>query len=139
MNVETGERLPATTENAAAVLTAARAMKAKLGDVIRDAEAYLASESKRMGTKTFQTGWGKISLTGGISTSYDPEVLMEALREAGCPEERINEVVETTVAYKVDQRILKQLTAANPAYRDAADRAKIESETPLRASVKGAL
>lgn len=136
LNVATGEFLPATAESAAAVLVAAREMKTKIGTVIRDAEAWLAEESRRQGTKTFHTGGGKISLTGGISTSYDPEVLGEALRAAGCPEERINEVIVQEVTFKVNQTVLRQLSAANPDYRAAAEKAKIESETPIRASVK---
>lgn len=136
LNVETGEVLPATTENAAAVLVAAREMKNRLGGVIRDAEAFLADESRRLGTKTFHTGGGKVSLSGGMTTSYDPEVLGEALRAAGCPEERISEAIVEEVTYKVNQTVLRQLASANPAYRAAAEKAKIESVTPIRASVK---
>lgn len=134
--VTTGEHLPATRENAAAVLLAARERKRKLDEIIRDAEEFLAGESRRMGTKTFQTDYGKIELKGGETTSYDPEALMEALREAGCPEARISEAVPQTVTYTVDKRVLRQLTAANPAYAAAAEKAATKIETPLKASVK---
>lgn len=134
--VTTGERLPATRDNAAAVLVAARERKRALDEVIRDAEAYLAEESRRNGTKTFQTDHGKVELSGGVSTEYDEQALMEALRAAGCPEERIAEAVVETVSYKVDKRVLRQLTAANPDYAAAAETAATKTESPLRATVK---
>lgn len=89
-----------------------------------------------MGTKTFQTDYGKVELSGGETTDYDETALMAALRDAGCPEDRIAEAVVETVSYKVDKRVLRQLTAANPAYAAAAESAATKTETPLRASVK---
>lgn len=135
--VTTGERLPATRENAVAVVVAARERKRALDDIIRDAEAFLAEESMRQGTKTFQTDTGKVTLSGGPRTDYDPEVLAAELRAAGCPEARVDEVVHTRpIEYVVDKRILKQLTGANPAYAAAAEKAAIRVEEPVRASVK---
>lgn len=136
IDVRSGERLPATVENAAAVIEAAREVKRKMDEVIRDAEGYLAEQSRVRGTKTFHTDWGKVTVTGGPATSYDPEKLREGLTAAGCPEDRINEVVTATVTYKVDQRILKQMAAANGDYAKAAEAAKIVTENPLRASLK---
>jgi hypothetical protein len=136
VNLATGEMLPATVENAAVVLEAAREMKDRIGVVIRDAEAYLAEQSRLQGTKTFHASGFKVEGKGGESVSYDPEALAEALRAADCPEERIAEVVVATVSYSVNRSVLRQLVAANPDYKAAAELAEQRTETPLRFSVK---
>lgn len=136
VNVVTGERLPATVENAAAVLDAAREMKNRIQGVIRDTEDFLATESRTAGTKTFHVPGFKVELSGGPSVSYDVDRLREALQEADCPEERIDEVIVATVTYSVNRSVLRQMTGANPDYKAAAELAEIHDETPLRASVK---
>lgn len=140
VDVTTGETLEPSVENAAIVLEAAREMKNRIQGVIRDAEAYLADRSRELGTKTFHhsddLGQFDVVLTGGTSVSYDPVALREALEAADCPEGRINEVVVRTYTDRVDGRILRQLIAANPNYKAAAELAEIREEKPLRASVK---
>ncbi len=136
VNVETGERLPATVANAAAVLQAARSMKERLNDVVASATLYLVSESARRGTKTLNVGNVSVTLTGGAGVAYDAEDLMEALRIAGCPEDRIEQAVVATVSYKVNRAVLRQLGAANPDYQAAIELAEMPVETPWRASVK---
>lgn len=136
VDVRTGQFLPATPENAAHVILVAREMKQRITEVVRDAEAYLADLSRVQGTKTFHTDFGKIELAGGESVQYDPYALAVALRAAGCPEQRIEEVVVATVSHSVDRRVLRQLVAANPDYAAAAESASQKVETPLRASVK---
>lgn len=136
VNVQTGERLPATVANAAVVLHAARAMKRRLDDVIADTTAFLLRESQTRGTRTLEAGREKIVLTGGATVEYDPVDLMDALREAGCPEARIMEAVEETVSYKVNRSVLRQLVAANGDYRAAVELAERTVEKPVRAAVK---
>jgi hypothetical protein len=138
LDVGSGELLPATTTNAAAVLVAAREMKDKIQDVIRDAEAFLAEESRIQGTKTLRAGAYTLSLTGGSTTRYDPVTLREALQMAGCPEERIDACIVAKIEYTVNRSVLRQLVGANPDYAAAADLAKESIETPMRASVKPA-
>jgi hypothetical protein len=136
LDVQTGEVLPATVENAHRVLTAAREMKQRLQGVVDGATAYLLEESRIQGTKTFHTAAGDLTLTGGQTVEYDPADLAEALRVAGCPEDRIDAVVKATVTYKVDRSVLRQLVAANPDYEAAADLAKRQVEKPYRAATK---
>jgi len=136
VDVSTGEALPATTENAHRVLTAARELKRRIDDEVSAATAFLFEQSRIQGTKTFHTDAGDVVLTGGPTFEYDPLALAELLREAGCPEERIDEVVKAEITYKVDQRVLRQLTAANEDYGAAADLAKREIVKPWRASAK---
>jgi hypothetical protein len=136
LDVQSGELLPATTENAARVLTAAREMKDRVQGVIRDTTAWLAEEARREGKKTFHVGGGKIELSGGTSISYDPEKLREALMAADCPEKRINDVIVETVTYTVNRNELRQLVGANPDYKAAAELAEIREEKAFSASVK---
>jgi hypothetical protein len=133
VDVLTGERLPATVENAATVLEAARTMKERLNDVIHDATLWLVSLSAERGTQTFHAGDVTLSLSGGSGVDYDATLLVEALLAADCPEDRINEAVVTTFSYKVNRAVLKQLAAANPDYAAAIE---VAVERPYRAAVK---
>lgn len=136
LDVSSGEILPATIENAATVLLAAREMKQKVDTVIRGATAYLASESAHHGIKTFDLPAGKVTLTGGMTVEYDAADLMEALRVADCPEERINEACVAEVSYKVNRSVLRQLAAANPDYKAAIELGERHIDKPWRASVR---
>jgi hypothetical protein len=136
LDVSSGEILPATVENAATVLRAAREVKQQVDGVIRTTTEYLASESAHHGTKTFDLSAGKLTLTGGASVDYDAVDLMEALRVAGCPDERINEAVVAEVSYKVNRSVLRQLAAANPDYKAAIELAERHVDKPWRASVR---
>lgn len=136
VNVATGEMLPATTDNIPVVVQAARDMKRRIDDVIRAATEVLREEAAIRGTKTFHTKHGTVELSGGPTVEYDPVDLAEALREAGCPEDRVGEAVEETISYRVNRSVLRQLVGANPAYREAAVRAEREVENAWRCSVR---
>lgn len=135
VHVGTGEVLEATPANAAIVIEAARAMKRQVDDVIRYATAILGEESRRLGTKTLRFDRTKVSLTGGPQTDYDAVALRDLLRDAGCPEERINEAVVEEISYKVNRNVLKQLRV-NDDYAAAIDLAKREYEKPWQAKVE---
>lgn len=136
VNVETGEALAPIVENVPVVLAAAREMKRRLDDVIAAATAVVFEASRVQGTKTFHVDGETVSLSGGPATEYDPQALAECLREAGCPEPRIDAVVKTEITYKVDRAVLRQLVASNEDYRAAAELAAVEIVKPYRASVK---
>ncbi len=138
LNVETGELLPATVDNAAAVILAARTMRSRLHDVVAQATAWLAEESARQGTKTLAAGSSSVVLSGGMTDEYDALELMNYLRNAGCPEQRVDDAVTTIIDYKVNRSVLRQLAAANPEYADAIEQAKRTVEKPMRATIKGA-
>jgi hypothetical protein len=135
LNVETGELLPATVDNAALVIQACRNMKQRVNDLVADTTAYLVSEAERRGTKTLHTEETTITLTGGATDEYDAHDLMMLLREAGCPEDRIEAAVVAEITYKVNRSVLKQLTV-NPDYKAAIELAARQVERPYRASVK---
>lgn len=132
LNVESGEFLPATAENAAIVLLAARSMKQRLNDVVAQTTAWLVEEARQRGTKTLAS----ITVSGGPSIEYDAADLMEALRVAGCPEDRIEQAVVAEITYKVNRAVLRQLAGANPDYRAAIELAERTLEKPYRASVR---
>ncbi len=136
LDVDTGELLPATVENAAKVLQAAREMKNRIQTVVDSATAYLTAEAALQGTKTFHYPHGTITLSGGESVEYDAEDLVEALQVAGCPADRIAEAVTALVTYKVNRSVLRQLAGANTDYRAAIELAERRVEKPYRASVK---
>ncbi len=138
LDVQTGEILPATTTNAARVITAARDMRTRINDVVAQATAWLAEESARQGTKTLHAGSSSVVLSGGPTDEYDPLELMNYLRNAGLPEQRVDDAVTTIIDYKVNRSVLRQLAAANPEYADAIEQAKRTVEKPMRATIKGA-
>lgn len=136
LDVLTGEVLEATPASAARVIVAAREMKSRIQDVIRDATDYLREQSMREGTKTFETANGKVTLGGGETVEYDVHDLREALTAADCPEDRITDAIKEEISYKVDRSVLRQLAAANPDYKAAIDLAERRVEKPYTASVR---
>lgn len=136
LDVQSGEVLPATVSNAARVINAARAMKANVNEIVKEATRYLVAESERQGTKTLHDEHETVTVSGGPGTDYNELDLMDALREAGCPESRIGQAVKQTVSYKVDRAVLRQLAAANQDYKAAIELAEIEVDRPYTATVK---
>lgn len=113
-----------------------RELKRRLDELRALLEGVLRLEAQRQGTKTLHLGPVDAVVTGGSKAEYDVELLQKALRAAGLPENRIAQAVVETVTYKVDQRVLRQLTAANPAYGAAIDAARTTVDTPYRVDVK---
>jgi hypothetical protein len=122
----------------AGALQDVREVKRQLDELRALLEGVLRLEALRQGTKTLHLGPLDAVISGGERSEFDAELLTERLRDAGLPEERIAEAVVQTVSYKVDQRVLRQLAAANPAYRTAVDKSRTVVDTPWRVSVKGA-
>lgn len=136
LNPATGEIVPATPANAAELAAALRELRVKISGAIKDCEAVLVDESARVGSKTLRLGGLTARVTGGSEIVWDVEKLRKSLARAGCPEERLLELIVETVEYKVNQTVARQLAAANPKYAKAIDGAKTRHETPTRVSVK---
>jgi hypothetical protein len=96
----------------------------------------LRLEAQRQGTKTLHLGDLNAVVSGGEKAEYDVELLIELLRRAGLPEERLSQAVVETVSYKVDQRVLRSVAGANPAYAAAIETAKTMVATPWYVAVK---
>lgn len=135
LDVQSGELLPATVENAARVLSSCREMKERINRIVDETTGYLAHEAATQGTKTLRDGKETITLTGGETVDYDAHDLIEALRAADCPEERIGEAVTTELSYKVNRSVLRQLAGANPDYKAAIELAARTIAKPWRAKV----
>jgi hypothetical protein len=113
-----------------------RDLKRQLDEVKMLLEGALRIEAARQGTKTLHLGPVDAVISGGRAADYDAELLQERLRQVGLPEERIAEVVVQTVSYKVNQRVLKHITGANPDYAVAADAARTIIDTPWYVTLK---
>lgn len=135
LNVETGELLEATIDNAAAVLLAARNMEERIRDLKQEATMFVVAEAERRGTKTLHGEHETLKLSGGPTDEFDATLLEDLLRSAGCPEDRIRAAIAEEITYKVNRSVLKQLAGANPNYKAAVELARREVEKPYRASV----
>ena len=122
---------------AANALRDVRDLKRQLDEVRMLLEGVLRLEAARQGTKTLHLGPVDAVISGGPSADYDAELLVDRLRAAGLPNDRIIDAVTVIVSYKVDQRVLRQLASANPGYAAAIDSAKSTVEKPWRVSLKG--
>jgi hypothetical protein len=135
-DLRTGEALPATPDNAARVRLAAAEIINQMRAVQALCDEVLGEEARRLGTKTLHLDGHKVVLTGGKTVDIDPVELQENLRSVNCPEDRINAAVKTTVIYKVDRAVVRQLAAANEDYKMAIELASVEVEKPWKASVQ---
>lgn len=95
--------------------------------ILREALRY---RSEVLATKTFHIeGVGKVELRGGTRVDYpDPLALEEELREAGCPEEVIREIVVEQVTWKVDGTRARRAAGANPVYAEIIEKHKRTTE-----------
>jgi hypothetical protein len=138
-NPKTGELVPVTdTDGVAQAVQALREYNQRIRDAIADATTVLVEESRRQGKKTLHLMNTTVEIRGGAETVWDVEALRENLESAGCPPERIEEVIKTEVTYKVDARIAKQLAAANEDYAIAVELARSSAEKPFYVKVKEA-
>ena len=79
-------------------------------------EAFI-ERTKALGRRTLHLEDGRVaSLSSSEETEYDAEEIEVALRALGMPEERIREIVEERVSYKVKAVEMKRAAAANPDY-----------------------
>jgi hypothetical protein len=117
-------------------LQALRELKRQLDGLRSLLEALLRLESMRQGTKTLHLGSLEATVSGGDKLEWDVDLLGAGLRKAGCPEERIDELVQIKIKYRVDAGIARQLEAANPRYAAAIAAARRRVPAPWRVSVK---
>jgi hypothetical protein len=110
----------------------------KLGELRALLETVLRLEARRQGTKTLHLGAVKAEVTGGERPEWDVPALVDGLRAAGLPEERLRELVTATVAYKVNARVATSVAASNPAYAEVIANARSTVPAPWRVTVKPA-
>lgn len=109
-----------------------RIMKLRLSEAI-------AEEASRLGTKTLALDdhW-KAVLSGGREVEWDGEKLRADLTSAGMPLDRIDQIVERRVTYKVSATEAKRAAAANADYAAVVADCQTWVETPVRVSVRRA-
>jgi hypothetical protein len=134
LDVRSGELVEATPARAAEFIIAAREMRNRLLNVVKDCEAVLLDESRRLGTKTLHLAEGTATITGGSEIEWDVEILRRLIA-VGLPDERWNELYVATVTYKVNALVAKQLEAANPAYAEIIRAARSDVPKAWRVSV----
>lgn len=118
-------------------LDSIRDIEANLREIKSELNRAIRSEAERQGTRTLELPDGrKAVISGGVETVYDPERLEHGLREAGMPEDRIREIIEETVTYKVKAVEAKRAAAANSEYAYIVDSCRTETESPVRVSIR---
>lgn len=105
-------------------------LKAKVLEAERILREALRYRSEVLATKTFHIeGVGKVELKGGTRVNWpDPQALEDDLREVGCPEEVIREIVVEQVTWKVDGTRARRAAGANPEYAKVIERHKVVTE-----------
>jgi hypothetical protein len=90
--------------------------------------------AKQRGVRSITLPDGRrADVKGDIEIVYDAEAIERGLREAGMPEDRISEIIEETVSYRVRVVEAKKAAAANPEYAAVIEAGK--NEVPTRPSV----
>lgn len=118
-------------------LESIRDLEADLRMAKTELSRAIAAEGLRQGTHTLTLSDGrKAVLSGGRQYEWDGEGLKASLLAAGMPAERVAQVVEEVVTYKVSAVEAKRAASANPAYMAAVDLNRRETETPVRVSVR---
>lgn len=97
----------------------------------------IGEQAATLGTRTLELKDGrKAVVSGGTETEYDAEAIEQGLRAAGMPEERIREIVEVTVTYRIKAVEAKRAAGANAAYATVIDEHSREVEKPLSVSIR---
>jgi hypothetical protein len=96
----------------------------------------LRLESVRLGTKTLHLdgNWTAV-VSGGSRPEYDTELLQHRLHAAGLPEDRLTDLIQPVVTYKVSAQVARQIAGANPAYAAALREARTDVPAPWRVAV----
>jgi hypothetical protein len=106
-------------------------MKRMIREVEGVLKGTLLAHSASIGKKTFELGENKVEIKGGTEKVFDAQGLKRALKEVGCPDERISEIVRETISYKVAAVEARQAAAANPDYAAAVEaHTTIEEKAP---------
>jgi hypothetical protein len=124
-------------DQVAEALESVRDLKRALDRLRSLLESVLRLRSREQGAKTLhlENGWVAV-VSGGTRPEYDAELLCRRLSAAGLPPERLGELVEAVITYKVNTQVARQLALANPEYAAALDEARTDVPAPWRVSVK---
>jgi hypothetical protein len=138
VNVFTGELVNAgDVGELGEYLRTVREKAGQLQGIRAELERMIVEHARVLGTKTIHAATGDLVITGGeAKTIDDPSALMDELHQAGLPLDRVAKAVRTTIEYKPDWRVLKQLAAANDEYARLIEARTVIEEKPWRVSVR---
>lgn len=107
-----------------------RKLKEQVIDAERVLREALRARSEVLATKTFHIdGVGKVELRGSTRVEWpDPQALENDLREVGCPEDVIREIVVEQITWKVDGNRARRAAGANPEYAAVIEKHRIVTE-----------
>ena len=133
----TGELINLRDPNKVAdTLGQVRDLKQQLDSCRGILEQVLRLEAARQGTKTLHLKECDAIISGGETLEYDGELLAEHLEMAGMPPERVNEIVQMIVTYKVNAAKAKHAAGANPAYAVALEQTRTVKPVPWRVTIR---
>ncbi len=133
----TTRALAGSEDDLASVLDGLRVLDREIASLKRLISGEVAARSETIGKKTIHVGDGRsLVVKGGETTEVDAEGYERAIRRAGMPEDRVNEIVVTTVSKRVDLVKAKQAASANPKYARALKRHSTIRETPISVSIE---
>lgn len=115
----TGEVIdPADPDACLVALGRVRELQAQLAEAKRALDAALVRNALDRGERTVRTPDGrKYERTGGPEKRYDAHAIRRGLLEAGMPKDRVDEIVVSTVEWKVNGTEANKAAKANPDYR----------------------
>lgn len=104
-------------------LQSIKALQAQLREVRGVLEDVIREECVKRGVKTLHLEGGVTAvLSGGSERVYEAIAIEAELRDAGMPEDRIREIVEETVTYRVKANEAKRAASMNESYREIIER-----------------
>jgi hypothetical protein len=113
-----------------------RKVRDELTHIDRILREALVARAELTGTKTFHIdGVGKIQIKGDTIVEYDAAAVEDGLRDLGCPENIIREIVKETITYKVDGNRARRAAAANPEYAKVIEAARTVYQKPPTVSI----
>lgn len=118
----------------AEALAACREIEQHVRSVKEACVNALAEEAKRRGENVYELPGGqRVAVKRNYDVEWDHVGLEADLRAAGMPEDRIREIIEEEVSYKVKAVEANKAAKANPEYAEAIARAR--SEVDKRPSI----
>lgn len=120
----TGELVSLEDAAACAIATERiRTLEGKLRMVKRELADAIFRIASKQGKSSLNLPGVNVSVSRKKEIEWDLEIL-ERLREAGLPEERWSELVETRVEYKVSANVARQLASINEEYQAIIEEAR---------------
>lgn len=104
-------------------------------DAKRILSRTLADLSVERGERTVTLPGASFVREGGPMRDYRPDEIERGLRDAGMPEDRIREIVMTTISKKVNAREAAKAARSNDRYREIIEAGTIDVERPYRIRV----